>query len=101
MSAAADTEDKTEKKSGNTRRPEACARLLWRDVASRGMANEALAAFEATLKKSPTGWRPWVPRGRRKVWRRSRPGRIIKKWSLSPVPPTVPARKLPMREIAW
>ena len=53
MSAAADAEDKTEK-SPVTPGPLAPARELYGSMLlERGMAKEALAAFEATLKKEP------------------------------------------------
>jgi Tfp pilus assembly protein PilF len=53
MAAAADAEDKTEK-SPVTPGPLAPARELYGAMLlERGMANEALAAFEATLKKEP------------------------------------------------
>ncbi len=53
MSAAADLEDKTEK-SVVTPGPLAPARELYGAMLlERGMAKEALAAFEATLKKEP------------------------------------------------
>jgi tetratricopeptide (TPR) repeat protein len=53
MAAAADAEDKTEK-SPVTPGPLAPAReLLGAMLLERGMAKEALAAFEATLKKEP------------------------------------------------
>jgi tetratricopeptide (TPR) repeat protein len=53
MSAAADTEDKTEK-APVTPGPIAPARELYGAMLlERGMAKEALAAFEATLKKEP------------------------------------------------
>jgi tetratricopeptide (TPR) repeat protein len=53
MSAAADSEDKTEK-SIVTPGPLAPARELYGAMLlERGMANEALAAFEATLAKEP------------------------------------------------
>ena len=53
MSAAADAEDKTEK-SPVTPGPLAPARELYGAMLlERGMAKEALAAFEATLKKEP------------------------------------------------
>jgi tetratricopeptide (TPR) repeat protein len=53
MSAAADAEDKTEK-SPVTPGPLAPARELYGDMLlDRGMAKEALAAFEATMAKEP------------------------------------------------
>ena len=53
MSAAADAEDRTEK-SPVTPGPLAPARELYGAMLlERGMAKEALAAFEATLKKEP------------------------------------------------
>ena len=53
MSAAADAEDKTEK-SIVTPGPLAPARELYGAMLlERGMAKEALAAFEATLNKEP------------------------------------------------
>jgi hypothetical protein len=53
MSAAADAEDKTEK-SPVTPGPLAPARELYGEMLlDRGMANEAMAAFEATMAKEP------------------------------------------------
>ena len=53
MSAAADAEDKTEK-APVTPGPLAPARELYGAMLlERGMAKEALAAYEATLKKEP------------------------------------------------
>jgi Tfp pilus assembly protein PilF len=53
MAAAADAEDKTEK-APVTPGPIAPAReLLGAMLLDRGMAKEALAAFEATLRKEP------------------------------------------------
>ena len=53
MAAAADAEDKTEK-APVTPGPLAPARELYGAMLlERGMAKEALAAFEATLKKEP------------------------------------------------
>jgi hypothetical protein len=53
MSAAADAEDKTEKATV-TPGPLMPARELYGAMLlERGMAKEALAAFEATLKKEP------------------------------------------------
>ena len=53
MSAAADAEDRTEK-TPVTPGPLAPARELYGAMLlDRGMAREALAAFEATLKKEP------------------------------------------------
>jgi tetratricopeptide (TPR) repeat protein len=60
MSAAADAEDKTEK-SPVTPGPLAPARELYGAMLlDRGMAKEALAAFEATLKKEPNRFNAYV-----------------------------------------
>jgi hypothetical protein len=66
LSAAADAEDKTEKHPV-TPGPLAPARELYGVMLlDRGMAKEALAAFEATLKKEPNGSAPRsAPRGLR------------------------------------
>jgi tetratricopeptide (TPR) repeat protein len=60
MSAAADTEDKTEK-SPVTPGPLAPARELYGEMLlDRGMAREALAAFEATKAKEPNRFRGFL-----------------------------------------
>jgi tetratricopeptide (TPR) repeat protein len=60
MSAAADAEDKTEK-SAITPGPLAPARELYGDMLlDRGMAQEALAAFEATKAKEPNRFRGFL-----------------------------------------
>lgn len=60
MSAAADAEDKTEK-SAVTPGPLAPARELYGDMLlERGMAKEALAAFEATKAKEPNRFRGYA-----------------------------------------
>jgi tetratricopeptide (TPR) repeat protein len=53
MSAAADAEDKTEKHPVTPGVPEPARELYGFMLLERGMAKEALAAFEATLKKEP------------------------------------------------
>ena len=53
MSAAADAEDKTEKHPVTPGVPKPARELYGVMLLERGMANEALAAFEATLKKEP------------------------------------------------
>jgi Tfp pilus assembly protein PilF len=53
MSAAADAEDKTEKHPVTPGVPTPARELLGQMLLERGMAREALAAFEATLKKEP------------------------------------------------
>ena len=53
MSAAADAEDKTEKSPVTPRVPEPARELYGIMLLDRGMAPEALAAFEATIKKEP------------------------------------------------
>jgi Tfp pilus assembly protein PilF len=53
MSAAADAEDKTEKHPVTPGVPIPARELLGTMLLDRGMANEALTAFEATLKKEP------------------------------------------------
>src|SRR5207237_9901591 len=53
MSAAADAEDKTEKHPVTPGVPEPARELYGAMLLERGMAKEALAAFEATLKKEP------------------------------------------------
>ena len=60
MSAAADAEDKTEK-AAVTPGPLAPARELYGDMLlERGMAKEALAAFEATKAKEPNRFRGYA-----------------------------------------
>jgi len=53
MSAAADAEDKTEKHPVTPGVPKPARELYGDMLLARGMAKEALAAFEATLKKEP------------------------------------------------
>jgi len=53
MSAAADAEDKTEKHPVTPGVPTPARELLGQMLLERGMAREALPAFEATLKKEP------------------------------------------------
>jgi tetratricopeptide (TPR) repeat protein len=53
MSAAADAEDKTEKHPVTPGVPEPARELYGVMLLERGMAAEALAAFEATIKKEP------------------------------------------------
>jgi tetratricopeptide (TPR) repeat protein len=53
MSAAADAEDKTEKHPVTPGVPKPARELCGVMLLERGMAKEALAAFEATLKKEP------------------------------------------------
>jgi hypothetical protein len=53
MSAAADAEDKTEKHPVTPGVPRPARELYGVMLLDRGMSNEALAAFEATLKKEP------------------------------------------------
>ena len=53
MSAAADAEDKTEKHPVTPGVPTPARELYGAMLLERGMAKEALAAFEATLKKEP------------------------------------------------
>jgi tetratricopeptide (TPR) repeat protein len=53
MSAAADAEDKTEKATVTPGVPKPARELYGAMLLERGMAKEALAAFEATLKKEP------------------------------------------------
>jgi tetratricopeptide (TPR) repeat protein len=53
MSAAADVEDKTEKHPVTPGVPTPARELYGTMLVERGMAKEALAAFEATLKKEP------------------------------------------------
>ena len=53
MSAAADAEDKTEKHPVTPGVPKPARELYGVMLLERGKAKEALAAFEATLKKEP------------------------------------------------
>ncbi|NOJ41691.1 hypothetical protein [Bradyrhizobium australiense] len=53
MSAAADAEDKTEKHPVTPGVPKPARELYGSMLLERGMAKEALAAFEATLRKEP------------------------------------------------
>lgn len=53
MSAAADAEDRTEKHPVTPGNPAPARTLLGSMLLERGMAREALAAFEATVKKEP------------------------------------------------
>jgi len=53
LSAAADAEDKTEKSPVTPGTPQPARELYGIMLLERGMAREALAAFEATIKKEP------------------------------------------------
>jgi tetratricopeptide (TPR) repeat protein len=53
MRAAADAEDRTEKHPVTPGVPTPARELYGQMLLERGMAREALAAFEATLKKEP------------------------------------------------
>jgi tetratricopeptide (TPR) repeat protein len=53
MSAAADAEDKTEKHPVTPGVPKPARELYGEMLLESGMAKDALAAFEATLKKEP------------------------------------------------
>ena len=53
MSAGADAEDNTEKHPVTPGVPTPARELLGQMLLERGMAHEALSAFEATLKKEP------------------------------------------------
>lgn len=53
MSAAADAEDRTEKHPVTPGAPKPARELFGEMLLERGMARDALAAFEATLKKEP------------------------------------------------
>ena len=71
MSAAADAEDKTEKHPVTPGAAKPARELYGEMLLESGNANEALAAFEATLKKEPNRTRRLCRRrqGRRKIWR--------------------------------
>ena len=71
MSAAADAEDKTEKHPVTPGVPKPARELYGAMLLESGMAKEALAAFEATLKKEPNrlGAYAGAADGRRKVRR--------------------------------
>jgi len=60
MSAAADAEDKTEKSPVTPGVPKPARELYGAMLLERGMAKEALAAFEATLKKEPNRLEAYV-----------------------------------------
>ena len=60
MSAAADAEDKTEKSPVTPGVPKPARELYGAMSLERGMAKEALAAFEATLKKEPNRLEAYV-----------------------------------------
>ena len=86
MSAAADAEDKTEKHPVTPGVPKPARELYGVMLLERGMAKEALAAFEATLKKEPNRLgayvgaarppkRPATARRRGNTPRRSSPSR--------------------------
>src|SRR5260370_11377268 len=70
MSAAADAEDKTDKHPVTPGVPTPARELYGTMLLERGMAKEALAAFEATLKKEPN--RLAAPLGARAAARKSR-----------------------------
>ncbi len=58
MSVAADAEDKSEKHPVTPGVPKPARELYGEMMLDSGMPKEALAAFEATLLKEPTGWAP-------------------------------------------
>ncbi|HMF22661.1 MAG TPA: hypothetical protein VKG24_11125, partial [Pseudolabrys sp.] len=60
MSAAADAEDKTEKHPVTPGVPKPARELYGAMLLERGMTKEALAAFEATLKKEPNRLEAYV-----------------------------------------
>ena len=75
MSAAADAEDKTEKHPVTPGVPKPARELYGVMLLERGMAKEALAAFEATLKKEPNRLGAYRRRGQgRGKGRRCRQG---------------------------
>ncbi len=76
MSAAADAEDKTEKHPVTPGVPKPAREFYAGMLLESGMAKEALAAFEATLKKEPNRLDAYVGKGRRhRQRRRQDPGR--------------------------
>ena len=80
MSAAADAEDKTEKHPVTPGVPKPARELYGVMLLESGMAKEALAAFEATLKKEPNRLGAYVGRGdgRRKVRRQGQSAGILR-----------------------
>ena len=99
MSAAADAEDKTEKHPVTPVVPKPARELYGVMLLESGNARDALAAFEATLKKEQTGLGPmWV---RRRLPRRpanpSRLRSITARSSQSPMLQITPGPKSPTR----
>ena len=88
MSAAADAEDKTEKHPVTPGVPKPARELYGVMLLERGMPKEALAAFEATLKKEPNRLGAYV--GAAKAAEKSgdpaKARSIMRKWWRSPVP---------------
>jgi tetratricopeptide (TPR) repeat protein len=64
MSAAADAEDKTEKHPVTPGVPKPARELYGVMLLDRGMAREALVAFEATIKKEPNRFNAFVGAGK-------------------------------------
>jgi hypothetical protein len=103
MSAAAGAEDKTEKSPVTPRVPEPARELYGIMLLGRGMAPEALAAFEATIKKSRTAstpspeprWRPSASATRRK------PGTITRNSRRSRAMPIPSGQTSWRRESSW
>jgi tetratricopeptide (TPR) repeat protein len=103
MSAAADAEDKTEKHPVTPGVPKPARELYGEMLLESGMAKEALAAFEATLKKEPNRLGATV--GRQKPPKspaiRPRPGNTTARSSPSPATPTRPGPTSATRAPSW
>ena len=98
MSAAADAEDKTEKHPVTPGVPKPARELYGVMLLERGMAKDALAAFEATLKKEPNRLAPMsAQQGPPKSPARPRRRNITGRSSRSPVLPTRPGPRLRTR----
>ena len=100
MSAAADAEDKTEKHPVTPGVPTPARELYGTMLLERGMAKEALVAFEATLKKEPhrLGAEIGAARPRRKWATRPRRAHIMPRLlrsreSADPVRPEIAAAR--------
>jgi tetratricopeptide (TPR) repeat protein len=92
MSAAADAEDKSERHPVTPGVHKPAREFYAGMLLESGMAKEALAAFEATLKKEPTGSTPMSarPRPPRRPAIQPRRGSTTARWSPSPAMPTRP-----------
>ena len=99
MSAAADAEDKTEKHPVTPGVPKPARELYGVMLLERGMAKEALAAFEAMLKKEPNRLGAYVgaAKAAEKSGDKPRRGTTTSRSSRSRATPTRPGSRWPTR----